>query len=520
MGRTTVLPPSSPDATSRKGSTKSTENATPGRHVPPPPSSNENVPWTFQHHGGGPTVESLQTRNVPREQEENPESMDVRAFMMSLGAQENRNCAAEEVVVSPGVVFVGGTYGRLDEVTVFDDVDDAPIVARLAPDDADVEAMVNERLATMVMPVVKEVEERLRQQKELNRASFATNENIMLTDASIVVPPPPPPPGLKKRRRLIMAVIFLVVIGAGVAVLLRKVDDSHKKDQAFPPQSGSREDLVPSEAPSLTPIPLEILMDELRSWIAPPEVDESPFLDSRSPQSQALAWLQDDPITQSPGRSTQTVLERYVLAVFHYSTGVPSWHHDSWMSPDDVCTWNRGRVDVSGKSAQQLIAEEVDRVHCSEDGESIQALGMIRNDDLFGSLPWEFVLLSNLRYLNLNENYLTGTIPTRIGDLTNLEVFMVGSNKISGPLPTTLGQLTNLIYLDLSINSLTGPIPSELGPLSSLISAFFQYNSLDGLVEESLCVRPWSSLGADCAEVDCPCCTMCCYNDEAQCDLM
>ena len=168
-------------------------------------------------------MESLQTRNVPREQEENPESMDVRAFMMSLGAQENRNCAAEEVVVSPGVVFVGGTYGRLDEVTVFDDVDDAPIVARLAPDDADVEAMVNERLATMVMPVVKEVEERLRQQKELHRASFATNENIMLTDASIVVPPPPPPPGLKKRRRLIMAVIFLVVIGAGVAIMMLMV---------------------------------------------------------------------------------------------------------------------------------------------------------------------------------------------------------------------------------------------------------------------------------------------------------
>jgi len=213
-------------------------------------------------------------------------------------------------------------------------------------------------------------------------------------------------------------------------------------------------------------------------------------------------------------------LQRYVLAVFYYITG--AWRSDYWMSHLDVCTWNNGGTDdLAGKSAQQLVTENILGVHCSEDGESIDILGL-KARDLFGSLPWEFVLLSNLRYMNLNRNYFSGTIPTRISDLTNLEVFLVGTNRISGTLPTTLGQLPKLIYLDVSLNGFHGTIPSELGPMSSLISASFQDNILDGSVEESLRARPWSSLGADCEDVNCPCCTLCCsYTGMAsRCEVM
>ena len=59
------------------------------------------------------------------------------------------------------------------------------------------------------------------------------------------------------------------------------------------------------------------LVTELQSFIAPTDNDFLVFMDPESPQSQALAWLRDDPITLTPGRSTETVLDGYVLAVIY-----------------------------------------------------------------------------------------------------------------------------------------------------------------------------------------------------------
>jgi len=258
-------------------------------------------------------------------------------------------------------------------------------------------------------------------------------------------------------------------------------------------------------------------MDELRFWIAPTEADELPFSDPTSPQSQALSWLQDDPITQTPGRSTRSILERYALAVFYYSTPGQGWEQDNLMSRVDACTWNKGSDDLTGKSPLQLVGADIYGMYCATDGESIDVLSL-HNEDLLGPLPWEFFLLTNLRYVNLNFNFLSGTIPPRIGNLTNLEVFSVGKNKLEGSLPRTVGQLSNLAYLDVHGNVLTGTIPSELSRLSLLNSMYLQVNAFTGTVEERFCGQQWSHLGADCMEVDCPCCTICCYDNQVHCD--
>jgi hypothetical protein len=257
-------------------------------------------------------------------------------------------------------------------------------------------------------------------------------------------------------------------------------------------------------------------MEELRFWIAPTEADELPFMDPASPQSQALAWLQDDPITQTPGRSTRTVLERYALAVFYYSTSGPSWRVD-FLSRDDACTWNRGTVDTTGKTPLQLLRVDIYGMYCALDGESIDVLVLMDNN-LAGPLPWEFFLLSNLGYVNMNLNSFSGTFPAQISNLTNLEVFVVGDNSFTGTLPTSIGQLSKLSYFHTYNNLLTGMVPSELGEISSLESVYFDGNSYTGSVEEIFCGRQWSDLGFDCAEVACSCCTLCCHdNQTTQC---
>ena len=91
-------------------------------------------------------------------------------------------------------------------------------------------------------------------------------------------------------------VFLLVVVLAGVGgflYALLKKDDPNTSKQA----NGSTDE--PTEAPMR--LPLDPLVEELQFWIAPTEEDLWPFADPASPQSQALALLQDDPITQLPG---------------------------------------------------------------------------------------------------------------------------------------------------------------------------------------------------------------------------
>jgi len=402
------------------------------------------------------------------------------------------------------------------------DTSDAPIMAQLAPDEADVEAMLQDRLATMVMPMLREVEERARHQ-QLNQtgASLVEDKNIVVAEeVNISIPQD----ASKKRRNWIIAFFLLVAIGGGVLYWLLQRNDETKQvgGSEEPSQPALIEDPTaapvdaPSQAPSFSPVPLETLMEELRFWIAPTEADELPFMDHASPQSQALAWLQDDPITQTPGRSTRTVLERYALAVFYYSTSGPSWRVD-FLSRDDACTWNRGTVDATGKTPLQLLRVDIYGMYCALDGESIDVLVLMDNN-LAGPLPWEFFLLSNLGYVNMNLNSFSGTFPSQISNLTNLEVFVVGDNSFTGTLPTSIGQLSKLSYFHTYNNLLTGMVPSELGEMIALESVYFDGNSYTGSVEESLCDRQWSDLGFDCAEVACSCCTLCCYdNQTTQC---
>lgn len=303
------------------------------------------------------------------------------------------------------------------------------------------------------------------------------------------------------------------------------------------------------------------LVTELQSFIAPTDDDLLVFMDPESPQSQALAWLRDDPITLTPGRSTETVLERYVLAVIYYTTAGQDWKQFPLIDSHH-CTWNKSLV-WSGEVVYDgvLCADE-------EAGGMIESLHLGGNN-LFGTLPWEVVLLTHLKSLNLDDNALRGTIPTRITELTKLERFWTWSNRLTGTvpahfspnmvdldlsknlfngtlpeswgtempalqqirvyensltgtLPTSLGLLSDLIFFNAFQNQMTGTVPTELGQLPTLEAMNIQMNSFSGSVNETLCTLPRISyMVADCDEVDCPCCTNCCFNNAmGQCEDM
>ena len=136
-----------------------------------------------------------------------------------------------------------------------------------------------------------------------------------------------------------------------------------------------------------------------------------------------------------------------------------------------------------------------------------------------GTIPTEIGSLTSLKVLYLYNNSLTGTIPIEVGLLTSLVELALFSNSLVGPIPSEIGNLSQLTSLALNQNLLTGTVPKQLGRLSHLYSLWINSNHLTGSVEGIFCpnVLGFKYLAADCAKVNCTCCTVCCPNAQARC---
>ena len=410
----------------------------------------------------------------------NPES--ISNFMMGIGIQENVNLQTEEIR-RPGAVHVRPTSDASEVDTYLDINEDRsnlpidahlpPIEAHLASDDeADMEAILEARWTARM---AQEMEDRTRQEMTQTREEFPVSADGIVVVAD-EVKDVWTHEGQKNRRKWIMAVLLLFVFVGGMATFLLLRDKDGKQVDAGS-EALSQSD-APSEhqsnAPSFSPVPVDPLVEELRSWIAPTREDLLRFLDASSPQFQALTWLQDDPITLTPGRSTQTVLERYVLAVLYYSTSGPFWNFE-YFSDEDVCTWNNGRPATND-------TESMVGVYCVEGGDSIGTLALSENN-LNGPLPWELALLTTLEVLDVGKNSLAGSIPTRIMTLTSLEVLNIYVNSLTGSIPAEISKLTRLEIFLASANGLTGTLPATLSPRTVEIN--LGTNSLTGPIPDS-----------------------------------
>ena len=105
---------------------------------------------------------------------------------------------------------------------------------------------------------------------------------------------------------------------------------------------------------------------------------------------------------------------------------------------------------------------------------------------LWSGLPAELGQLSELRTLDLRQNYLGGSIPPQFGQLTHLTGLHLHTNDLQGSIPPQLARLANLTVLDLNANLLTGSVPSELGDLSSLQALRLGDNQLTGEIPSEL----------------------------------
>lgn len=333
---------------------------------------------------------------------------------------------------------------------------------------------------------------------------------------------------------------------------------SARAPTALPPMNNPTP--VPSHPPTPQPtsgapitatptgVPAYVALDSVRNFLTENSpMSTAALYNTTSSQYAALVWMADW-MASIPaavlGRITKKrLIQRWSLAVLYLELNGPNWLNGSedWMGNASFCKWlrdnNQGNcnseflvenLDLSNNNLRGSLPREIANL-----GTSITRMVMDRNDisgpmpeqfgrlrslvsldftrcDLTGTLPTEIGNLQSLAVLGLGRNDLTGTIPTQVGNLTNLVYLGLERNDLGGTIPLELAYLQNLEYLALDWNALTGSVPLDLRNLSKLRSMILARNELVGTVPPIFCERKMDFLAADCDEVSCPCCDLCC----------
>jgi len=254
----------------------------------------------------------------------------------------------------------------------------------------------------------------------------------------------------------------------------------------------------------------------------------APFKDSLSPQSRAADWLiNEDGLFRCPGEGDKKTIQRYVLAIFYFSTEGDGWRECSrsdalcgtylvgeeddfegqkpYLSDFNECEWAGSSCDID-KCIIGMDFEEQNGLGGTlpeelGDLEGLQLLSL-ENQNITGSIPATLSKAKNLRRIDFDFNLLTGEIPEEIYTLSDLEQLDLNNNKLTGTLSNSIGNLKKLIFIQLHFNEFTGTFPRGLED-TGLLVAQFQNNNFRGLMP--LCISDENdqvigALSADCGE--------------------
>eukprot|EP00873_Tetraselmis_striata_P038683 jgi/Tetstr1/458947/TSEL_004418.t1 len=80
-------------------------------------------------------------------------------------------------------------------------------------------------------------------------------------------------------------------------------------------------------------------------------------------------------------------------------------------------------------------------------------------EDLRGSLPPQWSVLTNMLSFDLNRNQITGSLPGVWRHLDRLESLQLRNNQLVTTLPASWSSMESLLWLDIQGSSITGTLP-------------------------------------------------------------
>jgi hypothetical protein len=264
---------------------------------------------------------------------------------------------------------------------------------------------------------------------------------------------------------------------------------------------------------------------------------------SSSAEERAVRWLIEDDLGTAVDDEL-SLRQRYVLGILWFSqpTSPTTYGFGSakfattWTTNMDECEWFEVGCNGNGRLTNLNLWYDNVRGQIPDDlglltdlttlqlggnqlsGTIPSSLGALTaltslslyNNQLVGTITSSLVALTALDDLSLGNNQLSGTIPLSLVALTALDDLSLGNNQLSGTIPLSIGALTALTWLSLGDNQLSGTIPSSIGALRALSSLWLNDNQLVGTMPFCNSDQSIEYLVADCAKVNCTCCTHCC----------
>jgi len=279
-----------------------------------------------------------------------------------------------------------------------------------------------------------------------------------------------------------------------------------------------------------TEISCDVMTTFLKKRVIEKKVTESSltpqvFQNKNTPQYKALNWmLNDDNLNTICVNNDDKVLQRYMAALFYFSTGGEYWlnQYDFLNGNTHECTWSNRMVcndenyimDIifNDNNVTGVIPSEIDTL------KSLKTLSLIKGN-LTSTIPETLYNITSLQVLELSDNNLKGKLSNKIYNLQNLKVLNLNNNNLNGPIDAAISNLQNLSSLKLDNNKFYGLVRRELKDLVNAEIVTLHENNFSGRVPTRMCnlFKPGNgklqTLTADCdgvdAKVECVCCTAC-----------
>eukprot|EP00978_Attheya_sp_CCMP212_P029307 scaffold103639_cov67-Attheya_sp.AAC.6 len=322
----------------------------------------------------------------------------------------------------------------------------------------------------------------------------------------------------KMRFWVLTGLAGTLVVALIIVVAVVVTSNKAEKDKNVPITSIDGVANVPTEAPTQSRVSC---IARRAAFVSDPSTLDDPA----SPQSRALSWItNEDPLGLDCTGTNQSLLQRYALAVFYFST---TKDDSKWLGcgpteePTDTdCTafqlLSSGKVPLENRKYREIPNQkqwlkgtnecEWYGISCQAEGRVVgiklagnnlkgtipEEIGFFDNsvieielsvNQLTGTIPSEVGLLSLLFAFDVNYNKLTGTIPEEIYDQeSELERINVLANMMSGTISTRIGQLNNLLVFNGARNIFDGTLPTQIGNATPLVQLFLHENKLSGSI--------------------------------------
>jgi len=253
----------------------------------------------------------------------------------------------------------------------------------------------------------------------------------------------------------------------------------------------------------------ELLLNQFREVSG-----DAPLQSVSTAQFQAANWLiNEDELTICP--EDEKVIQRYILAIFYFSTLGDNWtecsRNDStcgslandfegqspYLSGSSECEWAGSSCDEE-KCIISIIFEEGNNVSGTlpqelGDLEGLEIISL-ETQQLGGRIPASLSNAKSLRIIDFDFNSLTGAIPEEIFTISTLEQLDLNNNQLTGTMSNSISQMTSLIFIQLHFNGFSGTIPEGIAAIPLLV-AEFQGNQFTG--DMPLCIgEPGQTVGA------------------------